>query len=720
MIKNKVYICVKLLRMFLNKVHIVVLLLSSSVNVLSQSTDFNTINDTIEDLEEVIVTGTRTKRQLSSLPLPATVISKEQIKASGTVRLDDILFEQTGITFFQDRTLEGIQMQGVDGDYILILVDGLPLVGRITGTLDLSRVSVQNIEQIEIVKGPSSSLYGSEALGGVINIITRKPKRNTYKGNVQYFSRFGGQEELDLTTSHSYGSKRFFFQGDINSNSGGAYDLSPDTPESITGYGYQNLTGNAAFKYELSDQFKVTFTQRYYQQEVYNEEQNNPEQRDINSTIKIDHDINDDWRFEYVLYRTGYKTESTSNTVLNLYDEVLIRPEIKTQVKLGTSEIVAGIGGQLNSLDRTYFSKNEQYNSYYAFGQYDINPLEDLNVILGCRYDGFNKFKSAFSPKLSARYALSDDLAVKGSIGYGYKVPDFSDLFYNFRNVTNGYVALGTYTIDEIIGVENLLLEMDPELLPESSIGYNFGLQFKTDFGLKIDINLFRNNIKNLIDSFLVQLKGEGDDDPNNNLVISDFDSSIPDGTRIYSYQNRDRVYTQGIEVDTHYNINDNFKLSLGYQFLDTADEDQISVLKEGNIYYRSKEGNDINLKESDYFGLPNRSRHTANAKLFYKNKQHHFSANIRAIYRSKYAFTDTNNTGYGIIDVYDDFVAGFTRVNCAFDKAIHDKVTVQLGVDNLLNVTGENNRKLSPIYANNDTVLQVSRTFFGRVEIEI
>ncbi|MCD8445589.1 TonB-dependent receptor plug domain-containing protein, partial [Tenacibaculum finnmarkense] len=124
-------------------------------------------------LEEVVVTATRTKRQLSSIPMPVTLISKEQLQKSGAVRLKDILLEQTGITLVSDfGGSQGVQIQGVAADYTLILIDGVPVVGRASGNIDLSRLSVNNIKQIEIVKGPSSSLYGSEAIGGVINIIT--------------------------------------------------------------------------------------------------------------------------------------------------------------------------------------------------------------------------------------------------------------------------------------------------------------------------------------------------------------------------------------------------------------------------------------------------------------------------------------------------------------------------------------------------------------------
>ena len=131
-----------------------------------------------EALSEVIVTATRTVRQLSSLPLPVQLVSKKEIQSVNSLRLSDILNEQTGLITVPDfGGGEGIQLQGLDSQYTLILVDGVPLVGRSAGTLDISRITVGNIKQIEIVKGASSSLYGSEALGGVINIITENPKQ---------------------------------------------------------------------------------------------------------------------------------------------------------------------------------------------------------------------------------------------------------------------------------------------------------------------------------------------------------------------------------------------------------------------------------------------------------------------------------------------------------------------------------------------------------------
>ena len=126
----------------------------------------------IRPLDEVVVTATRSIRDLSSLPLPVALISRNKIIKSGTVRLNEILNEQTGITtVFDESGFEGVQIQGISSDYILILIDGVPLIGRRAGNFDLNRIALGNIKQVEIVKGPSSSLFGSEALGGVINFI---------------------------------------------------------------------------------------------------------------------------------------------------------------------------------------------------------------------------------------------------------------------------------------------------------------------------------------------------------------------------------------------------------------------------------------------------------------------------------------------------------------------------------------------------------------------
>ena len=136
---------------------------------------------------EIVVTATRTEKKLGNVAVPVTLISSRQIAQAGSVRLADILQEQAGL-FITTGFGAGVQMQGLNPDYTLILLNGEPLVGRTAGILDLNRITVGNIKQIEIVKGPSSSLYGSEAMAGVINIITTTPTKNEFALSARYGS----------------------------------------------------------------------------------------------------------------------------------------------------------------------------------------------------------------------------------------------------------------------------------------------------------------------------------------------------------------------------------------------------------------------------------------------------------------------------------------------------------------------------------------------------
>ncbi|MFM1794215.1 MAG: hypothetical protein RL642_600, partial [Bacteroidota bacterium] len=183
-------------------------LLITNVALGQMSTD----SASAKSIDEVVVTATRTPRLMGNIAIPVTVINTKSVYQTGSLRLNDILAEQTGINIVEGFG-KGVQVQGLSSEYTLILIDGEPLIGRTGGVLDLSRISVRNIRKIEIVKGPSSSLYGSEAMGGVINIITdgagqnktdvglRYGRFNTMDGTFNFSRRFG---KTDVTASFNY------------------------------------------------------------------------------------------------------------------------------------------------------------------------------------------------------------------------------------------------------------------------------------------------------------------------------------------------------------------------------------------------------------------------------------------------------------------------------------------------------------------------------------
>ena len=114
-----------------------------------------------KQLDEVIVTATRNERTMGALPMPVFLVPKMQIKTMGSLRLNDVLTEQTGLVVVPQVNGQGngIQLQGFSPDYTLILIDGEHIIGRYTGSMELSRITVGNIKQIEIVKGPSSRSF---------------------------------------------------------------------------------------------------------------------------------------------------------------------------------------------------------------------------------------------------------------------------------------------------------------------------------------------------------------------------------------------------------------------------------------------------------------------------------------------------------------------------------------------------------------------------------
>ncbi len=683
--------------MFLNKVFRIVFLLGM-LSVFGQTNKDK--KDSINNkLEEVIVTATRTKRQLSSVPMPVTLISKKQIFQTGSTRLRDIILEQTGLVMVSDfGSSEGVQMQGVGADYTLILVNGLPLIGRTSGNIDLNRLSINNIKQIEIVKGPTSSLYGSEAIGGVINIITDNPKDGITEGSVSYMSRIQAREELDINANIAYGKSRFGIDAGINLNSGGAYDLSPGD-NSNTAQAYQKGTGNLRLTYKFNEKVNTTIDGRYFTEEIFNNS-GDGKRIDFGASLKTSHEISDSFTLNYLLYGTRFKTESVFNGESSVFNQTLYRPEVKTELQLDRGTLITGIGANFDALERTFFDGKEKFNAYYAFGQFDTNISERINVIAGLRFDAFNKFESAFSPKLSANYKINDWLTAKASIGLGYKVPDFRQLFFNFRNTAGGYIVLGTQVLHELYSDRPEVSSLSKELKPENSIGYNLGFQLKPTSSIKINVNLFRNDISDLINTF----------------VVSRNFSDLPN-TSVFSYENRDRVFTQGIELNATYKINNNLRLTTGYQFLDTGDKEEIEKIKNDEVFFRrTPTSPSEKLTLNNYFGLANRSKHTANVKLFYENYDHDFSMNIRMLYRSKYALFDTNNNDE-IIDDFDDFIAGNTQVNIAVQKKLFDFVSFHLGIDNLFNSNGQENKKH---FENIDTALRLGRTYFTRIQFNI
>ena len=663
-----------------------IIVILNTYNIFGQSNRKDSLKAI--ELSEIVVTATRTERQLGSLTTPLTLIKKQQIQTLGALRLTEVLQEQTGLAIINDHG-QGIQMQGFDPDYTLILIDGEPLVGRTAGTLELSRIAVNNIKQIEVVKGPSSSLYGSEALAGVINIITDDPDRTEGGLNVQY----GANQTLNVNGQVSFKHKKLgvYLFADRYSSQG--YDLNPET-YGATVEPFFNHTFQSKIKYQFNSNLKLTLSGRLFQetQEQRSDIGNTTPlivsgegtQTDGNFLMTLDQKLGKNLKMQYRLYHTIYDTESglRYENDQQIFDQSFFkqrftRPEVVANYFLNDQHFLTlGVGGTLESVRATRYEGERRFNTQYIFGQYEWTPAKNLTVLGGARLDMHSVYGQQLSPKFSTRYQLVPWLALRGSVGVGFKAPDFRQLYLNFTNTTVGYTVFGTEEV--VAGVERftqageiLNIFTDPAnfttLNPERSVAYNFGVDMQWKNGLKAEVNLFRNDIENLIETQIVARK-------TNNQSI-------------FSYLNLREVFTQGAEVNVTYQLFKNLQIKGGYQYLIAKDKTVVDQLNRGEIFKRDPQTLiTTRVTNSEYGGLFNRSRHMANIRLFYTYKS--ITASLRTIYRGRYGLGDLN--GNQILDADNEYVAGYWLWNTSVAKEFGQVLRLQVGVDNLLDFRNE------------------------------
>ena len=645
-------------------------------------------------LDEVVVTATRTDRPMGALPLPVTVIGSKQIQQMGSLRLTDVLREQTGLAIINDHG-QGIQVQGFGPDYTLILLDGEPLIGRTAGTLDLTRLAVGNIKQIEIVKGPSSSLYGSEALAGVINIITQTPDRT--RGSVS--ARYGANRTSDLTADVSKqwligqtGKLGIYAFGDRYQSAG--YSLTPETG-SQTVAPFTNYTTNGRLTYMFSPALKLSVSGRYFTEHQANDYLVSPNLKvsgpgtvqDYNLNPVLTHQLSTGFKLIYRYYRSGYSTSSDLRYAdtgaeydVSFFRQTFNRFEGMAERIINPKNILtAGAGYIAETVEATRYTEQKRFNTTYGFVQYEWMPTLRWTVIAGGRYDAHSQYASQFSPKVSARFALNQLLALRGSVGVGFKAPDFRQLYLNFDNAVAGYSVFGTQ--EAVAGIARLTQQgqiaeivLDPSQLKaiqaERSVAYNVGAQFRSvQLPLSISLNLFRNDIQGLIETQVIARK--------------------TNGQNVFSYNNLSRVFTQGAELESswRWSVGSSYlTLSGGYQYLLAKDKAVVDNIKAGTVYRRNPETlSSERVQSSQYGGLFNRSRHMANLKLFYEQPKSGFSASLRAIYRGRYGYGDRD--GNLILDADNEYVAGYTLYNISGAKT-WKSLTLQAGIDNLTGYT--------------------------------
>jgi outer membrane receptor for ferrienterochelin and colicins len=636
-------------------------------------------------LDEVVVAATRTDRTVESLPLPVTVLNSEKIQQTGGLRLSDVLQEQTGLQIVSQHGT-GLQMQGLDSDYILILLDGEPLIGRTAGTFDLNRLSISNIERIEILRGPSSAIYGSEAMAGVINIITKS---------------FGRENQLDVGLRHrsfntwnptgnlNLGSKKWNTSLFYDYFETGGFDLRPETIGQ-TQNPYQAHTAQVKVSGNLSEKWQSSLFVRAYQENSTGEMQSSGNEiLDMNNS-RSDLNINPTLRFKpsqkFLISLRGMSSWFSTNSVTRFqsdqsffdiqnFDQFYHRTEVQTDFQATPTHLITlGLGQLIETVDATRYEDKNRFDAGYFFLQHQWDPKPKVNLVTGLRGDLHSQYGGRLSPKIAGQYKFSENFSWQASIGAGFKAPDFRQILLNFNNASSGYYVFGSNLAEEgirrlenegliarvLIAPENL-----GELKAESSWAINSGLRWKIGSKILVQGNLFRNQITNLIETApIAQLKS---------------------GQNAFSYFNIRSVVTQGLEMDFNYAWNNHLSFSIGYSFLDSRDLDVLERIASGELFQRNSQNQTVRVTRADYGGLFNRSRHSGNVKINYHHPKTGIDLALRGIYRGEFGFADLN--GNLILDDKREYAPGWMSLNINLTKTFSNGIQLELGGTNLLNI---------------------------------
>lgn len=517
--------------------------------------DEPTLDELLDDDEmiapTVVVTAARVEQPAAGATVATEVVDREEIERSGARDAAELLEERPGLQLARSFRGTELWLRGLDPEYTLVLLDGDRVPGSIGGAIDLSRYGVEGIERLEIVRGPSSALYGSEAIGGVVNIIPRESDREfeadalaSYGlGNVvDATARVAGRPDphlrFGLTGGIHYADAFRRAEDEATTGSsrlqwsaGGQADWRPDRAHrlraradylQLTLGGVDSGAGGAVFdRTQLQEQLATALEHRV-------------EGRD-GLRLRT--------RVSYAQFREQYLLDQRGGTQLDRYEdnrEHMAQLSSVLHVRASASHAVTiGFEQLFQYLESERLIRSGRRARLALFAQQEWIAIEEgdlsLTVVPGLRLDVDSQFGDQLSPKLAVRFDPVRQVVIRASYGRGFRAPSFQQLLLRFENPSVGYVVSG-----------------NPNLGAETSHGIDAGFEWQPDRAFALAAAFFRNDLENMIATVTV-------DDPG------------ATGT-LFSYANIATAWTMGVESSARVRVDDVLSATLGYTLTETWD----------------------------------------------------------------------------------------------------------------------------------------------------
>lgn len=504
------------------------------------------------EIGEVVITATRIEKALEEVPSSVTVITKEKIEGSSATNITEVLRDVVGLRiteYGKNGALALPRLRGSTAEQVLILIDGKKLNVPNSGQFNLNDLPsvIDDIERIEILRGASSALYGADALGGVINIITKRPGEPYTKVSASY-GRFDTQM-YSLTTSGKFKVLGYLFSASKERSDGFRQNSH-----------YDVTTLNSKIGFDLSPKSSFDISLSYLDKEA-----GVPGSITFPSPRAIQTDENTllglTYRGKYSenldvttkVYRNYYRLRFKDPDIFtdDTHKSTTSAGEVQVNYQYNQSNLFTGgieIGKE--DLKSTTIGTRERSRNG-AFLQDEVRIGDLVTVIPGVRYDAFSPSEDQLSPKISALYKLKES-KFRGSIGKGFRIPTFNDLYWPDTGFTKG----------------------NPDLRPERSIEFEIGWDQSFDKKVKTKTTAFRRDVKDLI-------------------------TWQPDTSLKYVPINMGKARINGIEFEGEINLYKFFSIDLNYTYLNP--EDRITGEKIRNL---PRHQLNTSLRTSYPFGL--------------------------------------------------------------------------------------------------------------------
>lgn len=473
------------------------------------------------DLDEVVITAQYEPTIAEQSVQKIKVIDKEKIRQMGAVNLRDVLSNQLNVRLQQDNVLgSAMTLQGISGENVKFLIDGVPMIGRLNGNIDLSQINMNNVERIEFIEGPLSVQYGTNALAGTINIITKKPSQKKFSvGSTSYYESIGTfnvtgdvglscrKHNLQLSGGRNYfdgwntNDKPFYFPKERIADSLRFKQWKPKEQYfASAGYQYSFKKLTLCLK---SAYFDEVIINRGYPRAPYAETSFDDYYytKRLDNSLSLNGKLSDKWNLNFLsaynyysrIKKTLYKDLTTLDEILsaNSSDQdtssfTLLMSRASFVRSSPSTKLNFELGYDINyeSAFGKRIDKQLQYmGDYAAFTTIEYKPFSRLVIKPGLRYAYNTVYKTPVIPSLNIKLGILENHILRASYARGFRAPSIKELYFFFVDINHN-----------IIGNDNLL--------SENSNNYSLTYNYKRDIKkcrLKFDVGVFYNDIFNLI-----------------------------------------------------------------------------------------------------------------------------------------------------------------------------------------------------------------------------